>query len=296
MDFIFELILFYFRYLPLICGAFIIITILRVPDLTLETSWSISSIVSCLFTEYLSPFASVYIGLLVGACCGLLTGMIFIIIGRKKMLAGLISYTVLTAIGYHLLGNNASIYTKNAFVHFGVTPAFSHAFYFTQAILIVLLISLLMKSKYGINMRLVGENPYASFFYKISINKTFLVGFILANSIIGFGGSLWGVYYGFASNTQGIGLVLISFMALLLGEEIIYILKLSKRTNVLVVIIGTMVFVFLNQLNELIINKVQLFGLSIRVTDKNLIMALFLVLLISFRRSQNSKSEIVSQW
>jgi len=153
-----------------------------------------------------------------------------------------------------------------------------------------------MKSKYGIQMRLIGENPYSSIFYKISINKTFLFGFIVANAIIGFGGALWGVYYGFASNTQGIGLVFTSFLALLLGDEIVRLLKISKRANFLIIIVGTLLFVLFNQINELIIIRLQLLDISVKATDKNLILAILLVLLIAIRRSNTTKSEIVSQW
>ena len=148
MEFLGELIIFYFRYLPLIAGAFLTISILRVPDLTLECAWSISAIVACLSTEIISPIISPFIGLPVGALCGLLTGIIFILIGRKKLLSGLISYTILIAIGYHLLGNQANIYTVDSVTKFGLSSSASNIFYGATSLALILFILLLTRWVY----------------------------------------------------------------------------------------------------------------------------------------------------
>ncbi len=59
MDLIIEIVSFFFKYLPLIAGAYLTISLLKVPDLTIESNWSVSAIVACMFVNvvpaYIAP-------------------------------------------------------------------------------------------------------------------------------------------------------------------------------------------------------------------------------------------------
>lgn len=294
---IYDYLFFVFKYVPLIAGAYITIIMLKIPDLTIEVSWSLSAIVGCMLTEIVPSFIAPFSGILIGGLSGLLTGVIFVVIGKKKLLAALISYTVQIAIGYHLLGTRANIFTNITKTKFGFPDGnISLIIYMLIAAVVVIFVRYWEKGRDGIITRMIGENPYSSIFYKISLNSTFVKGFVIANAIVGFGGATWGVFYGYASNTQGIGLVFTVFLALLIGEELIHIFKLSKRSSYLSVIIGSMIFVMFNQFNEWLINTIQLVGINIKTTDKNIFMAIFLLIVIGFRRSKTMKGRIVSEW
>lgn len=300
MRFTYDLLLNCFRYLPLITGAYITILILRYPDLTIEASWSLGAIITCIisrsYSNLVPPLFAPFIGFFVGSLCGLLTSGIFIISGRVKLLAGLISYYILEAIGFHLLGKSASIYLPHSLTGFGYPNLIKTTFciYGTYSVATLLVIIYWQRSSWGIKSRLLGEKPLGSNFFRISINKYFTLGLICSNAIVGFGGGLYGMYYGQASNIQGIGLVLKALLALLIGDEILKILKLSKRSVPLVAFVGAFIFVFLTQASEFIqINLAsRTFDPWFKPTDKQIVVAIVLISLLWARK----KGRDVSTW
>lgn len=296
MDLLISTCLFFFKFFPLIAGSYIIMLLLRTVDLTVEVSWTLSSIVSCLLVPIVSPLYAILFGLLVGSFSGFVTWLCFVVTGNKKLLGGLISYSIQVSIGYHLLGDRSNIFTKADSVNFGFSTNESIFFYGLISVIIFILIARVERSKLGIKFRLIGENPFASTFYNISIRKVFLAGFIIGNAIVGFGGALWGTYYGYASNTQGIGLLVVSFTSLLIGDELVKLFRISRRTNLIVPILGTIIYVVLSQAMEISIGYIQLQGINMKSTDKNIVYSILLMILIAFKRSKETRTEIVSQW
>jgi putative ABC transport system permease protein len=289
-------------YLPLISGAYISILILRFADLTIEGSWCTGAIVACLFakSQIFNPAVSCFLGIFAGALCGLLTSIIFVITGRVKLLAGLISFYIIEAMGFHLLGDSARIYLDHNLTRFGYPDdtTVSMIFYFVVSMLVFFIVVYWQKSAHGIRSRLIGENPVSSNFHKISLNNYFSVGLILSNALIGLGGGLWGIYYGAASNAQGIGFLLKAFVALLIGDELIKLLKASNRTIPFSIIVGTFVFVLLSNISEYLQLSISLINRNLwfKPTDKQFFISIVLIMILWFRRRKIQVTGGVSEW
>jgi putative tryptophan/tyrosine transport system permease protein len=292
---ILEMLLFY---LPLISGAYITILILRFADLTIEASWSLGAIVSCLSAIFLnnSIFSPLF-GLLAGGLCGLTTWIIFCVVGRTKLLSSLISYFILTAVGFHLLGDKASIILSRELTKFGyaesnILPNIIYSFY---VIIVVFFIYFWQKSKTGIISRLLGETPQASKFYDFSIIKYYGLGLIISNAIIGLGGGLFGIYYGLASNLQGIDMLIKAFLALLIGDSILSFMGF-KRPFFLTIILGTFLYVTIKIIGEVLITKIIINISIVKSSDISLILGLVFIFILLLRRKSVYNKKIVSEW
>ena len=296
-----DLALAFVGYLPAIAGAYISILVLRYPDLTIEASWSLAGIVACLAAGSMPPLLAVTVGPLIGALCGLVTAVVFHFTGRAKLLAGLISYWILEAVGFHVLGDSASIYlSKHSRTGFGVSDsdALSLAIYSGFAGIAFLALLGWQRSLWGRRARLVGENPSASSFFRLSLDREFSLGLILSNALVGFGGGLWALYYGHASNLQGIGLVIKAFVALLLGNEVLQVTGVVKRVAPAAVVVGTFLLVLLSVSTEMLqVQVTTLIGWNwLRPTDKQIAVSLVLVTLLRARRKKAIRESAVSEW
>jgi putative ABC transport system permease protein len=289
-------------YLPLISGAYISILILRFPDLTIEASWSMGAILACMVVKYfgVTPVGALFFGVFAGMVCGGLTGMLFVITGRAKLLAGLISYFILEAVGFHLLGRSARISLEHSACRFGYADGRYSSLLIYGLISVAAFVVVLawQRSSVGIRSRIIGENAVASTFYGISLNIYFPMGLILSNAIIGLGGGLWGIYCGYASNTQGIGFLIKAFLALLIGDELLKLIRISKRTIPCAIGVGSFIFVLLSLGSEVlqlrIAEKVQY--LWYKPTDKQFILAAILIGILWFRRGRTTREGRVSEW
>lgn len=302
MEFASDLLLQFFIFLPLVSGAYITILVLRFPDLTIEASWSIGAILACFAVFYLHvpPLIAVFLGGVAGALSGCLTSFVFVVSGRAKLLAGLISLYILEATGFHLLGDSASIHLGHDSYRFGFPncTVTSMAIYGLFSVSIFVLVAIWQRTSVGIKSRLIGENPTTSVFYKISLDKYYTVGLVLSNAIIGLGGGLYGMYYAHASNAQGIGLVIKAFLALLIGDELLKLLKFTNRTISAAIIAGTFLFVLLSVGSEAfqleLASKVD--RLWFKPTDKQFVVAFVLIAILWFRRGRTKRKGTVSEW
>ena len=297
MDYLMDIIYNMIRFLPFIAGAYVIILIFRFADLTLEASWNIGAISTCLIASgggniFVSPF----VGALTGMMCGGLTWLIFICIGKGKFLSGIISYFMLIAVGYHLLGNNATVNLERNLIKFGIQDNdilyYSiYGIYVTAALLVVYF---WQYSKIGIKCRLIGENPLSAKYYNYSLNLYYGIGLVLGNAIVGLGGGLWALNFGYASNVQGIGMVINAFLALLTGQRILYLLGCHREVP-LIITIGTLFFVFIKKAGELVLTQMKLcWNIDfIKPSDSSLFIGVIILLLLCFTK-QNNKD--ISEW
>jgi putative tryptophan/tyrosine transport system permease protein len=287
-------------YTPLVCGAYITILILKHADLTIEASWSIGGIASCLSAHFLSSsLFSPLLGLISGAICGLVTFSIFCLVGRAKLLCSLISYLIITSIGFHLLGDKASINLDNDFLRFNNPDNLflSMFIYFIYVVLIFTYIVFWQKSKLGIKSRLLGETPNASKFYNFSIYKYYGLGLVISNAIVGLGGGLYSINVGLASNLMGISVVIKAFFALLIGDSVMRFIKV-KRVIPLVILIGTFFFVVILEISEAFgtfIQKNTSFELY-KPSDVSLMIGLITVIILFMRNKSISGKNVISEW
>ena len=299
-DFFFDLLNTFLHYLPLTAGAFISILLLRYPDLTIEASWNLGAICACIASAFVSSLLAPLAGILVGAACGVLTSLIFMATGRAKLLSALVSYYILEAVGFHMLGDRASEYLDHASTGFGFpeNPMAGFWIYLICGLIILFVCILFLKSPSGIKIRLIGENPSAAHFFQFSLNAHFSKGLIVSNAIVGFGGGLWGCFYGHASNLQGIGLVIKAFLSLLIGDELLRAFKLTNRSVIGAALLGTAVFVVLTQGSEFLqaILSAKVDHPWYRPTDKQVVVSIFLMALIMFRRKGMIRGGTVSEW
>lgn len=296
------------QYLPLVLGAYISVAILRFPDLTIEASWSLGGVLACSLAGSIGAVAAPFAGLVMGAACGVMVSVFFFLSGRVKLLAGLLAFLVLQAAGARIIGGEASIFLSDKLARFGfgqrsVAPWILYVL--VDAALLILLVAW-QYGRVGIRARLLGDKPYSSVYLGFSDVGSYVGCLVLSNSLVGLGGGLWAVYYGQASNLQGIGMVLIAFFALLLGDETLravskvlpFLRERIKRETPVACLVGTFLFVCIYQIAGRLLVKLTLLGIPIssRATDRDFfVAAAVLYLLWARERSPDSRMR-VSTW
>ena len=300
MDFIIDSFHSIIRYIPLLSGAYIIILIFRFADLTIEASWSIGGIVTCIAIKLgINLLISPLLGLFFGALCGVLTLFIFKVIGGGKLLSGIISYYLLTAIGFHLLGSEATITlervnTKFGFIADNINSTIVYSIY---SGLIFVFVFVWQRSKLGIKSRLIGEKPVSVKYYNYSRDLYYGLALIIGNALIGLGGGLWASYFGYASNVQGIGMVINAFLGLLIGQSVVQLIG-YKRNVPLIILIGSMFFVLIKKIGEFILTNIHLnYDIEfIKSSDNSLFIGLILLFILYIKRGYIKEKSIVSEW
>ncbi len=191
-------------------------------DLTIDGSFTLGGAIGAVaLVKGVSPGLSLCMGVLGGAVAGGFTALLHTRIGVNRLLAGIISMTVLYTMNLRLMGrSNMSL--SNVTGLFDLLPAGSIRV--AGGVLIVLFVALflyfLLKTELGHFLRAAGENPKVVVRRGYSEEALLLVSLSLANALAGLAGGLVAQQQGFADVGMGTGIVIMSLAALLLGEAV----------------------------------------------------------------------------
>lgn len=237
-------------------GIYISLRVLDIPDLTTEGSFGFGMVISVLVALSGHPILALFAGMLAGACAGSVTGFLQTKLKVHPVLAGIITMSGLYSINlvcYSLTEKGATTnlsYNKITIFEvvkemFGlrgqfVTSVVKTIVSFGIAMLFILLMIWLFKTSIGLCIRATGNNPDMVKASSINVDRTKIIGLMVANALIGFAGALASQSLGYSDINTSNGTLIYGLAAVIIGEAIIG--KHGPSLGIVSALLGSVVY------------------------------------------------------
>lgn len=201
-------------------GIYLTFRVIDFPDLTCDGSFVLGAASSSILIKMgTNPWFALFIAFVAGSIAGLITGILNTKFKITNLLAGILVSFMLYSINLKIMGGipnialitQATIFTnQNSLVILGIICS-----------IITLLHSYLLNTNFGLAMRSIGQNQRLATIVGVKVTTITVIGLILSNGLISIGGALFSQHQGFADITQGIGTIVISLAAVMIGEKLL---------------------------------------------------------------------------
>lgn len=239
-------------YIPLVMGSYLSISLMKIPDLSLESAFTAGAIGAYhVLKLQLNIGNYILLPLVIVVSCvgGMLVGLVSSFLTSYCRFAHLLSSIITTGL-FHgvnllLLGTcNASfVNCSNPFVSGTVGS------YITERYIIMLVVGVLYtlfgvvtRSQLGISFSIYGRNKKFFERHGISERYVFMMGVILSNGLVGISGFLCSYTQGFVDTGMGMGIALLALTALILGKVL-----LSQKMALYIPVVGTLAYFIIQQ-------------------------------------------------
>jgi putative tryptophan/tyrosine transport system permease protein len=264
--------------LPLILGAYLSLSLMKLPDLSLESGYLFGASFAIAMQNLDLPFATSF-GLITALLGGAFTGLISSLLNRifcfpyllsAIIVNGLFHGLVQLVLGKPLISIDSS---HSIFTFLPFSPPYAElGMLLIIAFSLFIVLTVLFQSQLGTSFAIYGNNPI--FFKNYGVSTSFVVttGVMIAHALAGLSGYLFAQSNGFVDLSMGYGVVLMSITSLLLGRIIIK----KNRPSVLIPAFGILAYFTAQQI---------LLRLGVNLKYFNAMQAIFIVgALISAQR------------
>jgi len=240
-------------YLPLILGSYIGFSLLKIPDLSIETAYVFGAIMGSKVLLGISGAPALVAFIVVvaaslagGAVVGFVSSVLTQKAGLPHLLSSIITFGIFHGINQFISSSYVSLSGK-------VNPLIWVEGLMNNTELVSLLcISggviffnfLLLRTQIGYAFAVYGNNPYFFANYGISSSYVFITGVMLGNALAGLSGYLFAQSNNFLEINMGVGKSLLCITALILGK---IFCKTGKRLSLGGVVGGTIAYFSLQQ-------------------------------------------------
>jgi putative ABC transport system permease protein len=237
-----------FGFASLAMGIFISMRIFKIPDITTDGSFTLGGAVTAIMlSSGLSPVLALPVAFLSGALAGSATALVHTRFKINALLAGILVMTALYSINLAIMGrSNIPLIDINDIFPVVSNLSIMQSQLFTLIVvtmLVLLFLSWLLKTDFGLSMRATGENETMIRSMGVNTGRMKIAGLALANGLTGLSGYLIVQVQGFADIGMGIGIVILGLGSVMIGEIIIRTFKFNGIGYQLMgVIAGTLVF------------------------------------------------------
>ncbi len=214
-------------------GVFVSFRICQAVDLTADGAFSLgAAVVAVLLLAGWSPFLASVCAVMAGAIAGVVTGAMHTRLGVSAVLSGVLTSTALYSVSLMVMGS-------------GNRPLLGHA---SPPLLLVLpvalgaaiLLDLFLHTELGLALRASGRNPPMARAAAVHVDRMLVLGFAVANGLVGGAGALLAQYEGFANIQMGTGAFITGLGGVLIGEALSD--RRSLHRAIAAVIAGTLLF------------------------------------------------------
>jgi putative ABC transport system permease protein len=241
-------------HMPILLGAYISMSLLKVPDLSLESAYVCGAIAGAQVLRHLSflPLPLVLLCTVIASLCGgIIVGTVSSSITTRlripHLLSSLITIGLFHGINQLALGAYLSLSDKpNPLALISALP-YNPEFPVVLIIGIVtlILIALFLHTQLGYACTVYGNNPRFFEQYGISTSYIFTVGILLSNALAGLSGYLFAQSNGFVELGMGVGKPLMCISALMLGKALV---ASKKPSSIFVPLVGCIAYFVISQL------------------------------------------------
>jgi putative ABC transport system permease protein len=231
-------------------GVFISFRTLDIPDLTVDSSFTLGAAFSAILCTGGQPLAGIGAAFAAGCVAGSITALLHTKLKIQPLLAGILVMLGLYSINLKVMGNKANIPLLNKTTVFNMfetmlenskAAEYSHLILPAVILLIILImLFLFLKTKFGFVLRATGDNDQMVRALGVNTDFTILIGLALANGLVAMSGALIAQYQSFADISMGIGMVIIGLASVIIGEVIFGSRPLLRR--LIAVILGAILY------------------------------------------------------
>lgn len=233
-----------------VLALFLSYSMLNVCDLSTDGCFTLGASVGAVVAISGHPYLSIVAAMLAGVASGFITAFLQTKMGVDSLLAGIIVNTALYSINIAVMGNSSLLnMNKTDTVFTKMKAVLEGTFLEKQSVLIVALIavvlvilflSLFLKTKLGLAIRATGNNP--DMVRSSSINPAFttIIGLCISNAFTGLSGCLLAQSQKSVNIDIGTGMVTVALASLLIGGA--FMRKGKVTGKAIGVVIGAVVF------------------------------------------------------
>ncbi|EGJ26909.1 ABC transporter permease [Streptococcus porcinus] len=222
-------------------GVYITFRILDIADLTTEGSYPLGAAICATgIVSGLDPLLATLLAFAGGLLAGLVSGLIHTKLKIPALLTGIITLTALYSINLKILGKaNVALLGQKTLVSelydLGFTKTASAMIIGVIAVFIlILLLTLLLKTQVGLALRSTGDNIPMSEANGINTDKMKILGYMISNGLIALCGALLCQNNGYADLNSGVGTIVIGLASIIIAEVVIRHLTIGWRLASLV--------------------------------------------------------------
>lgn len=233
-----------------VLALFLSYSMLNVCDLSTDGCFTLGASVGAVVAISGHPYLSIAAAMLAGIASGFITAILQTKMGVDSLLAGIIVNTALYSINIAAMGNSSllnmnkteTVFTKMKTLLAGTFLEKQSVLIvsFIAVVLVILFLSLFLKTKLGLAIRATGNNP--DMVRSSSINPAFttIIGLCVSNAFTGLSGCLLAQSQKSVNIDIGTGMVTVALASLLIGG--VFMRKGKITAKAIGVVIGAIVF------------------------------------------------------
>lgn len=233
-----------------VLALFLSYTMLNVCDLSTDGCFTLGAAVGAIVALNGHPILSIPLAMLAGVASGLITALLQTVLGIDSLLAGIVVNTGLYSINIAVMKKSSLLNLNSSDTVFSLlkskldgTALEGKQTLIIAALavfLIVLFLSLFLKTKLGLSIRATGNNPDMVKSSSINPIVTTIIGLCIANSFTALSGCLLAQSQKQAEINIGTGMVTVALASLLIGGVFVRRGKIPLRA--IGAVIGAVVF------------------------------------------------------
>lgn len=253
--------------LPLVLGGYLTLSLLKVPDFSIESAYLFGAAAAYLAHDL--PFPYVLLSaLLGGGVVGLIVSFLNQMLHLPFLLAAIVVNGFFHGFTQYCLG------TSVASVHFHL-PIPELAFLIACSVIILCLVGFILRSQLGYSFSIYGNNSQFFSNHQMSGRYVLFFGVILGHACAGLSGFLFSQSNGFIDLSMNFGVLLLCLMAIMIGK----LFFISRRPNLLIPMIGVFGFFAIQQ---------SLLRLGLNLQYFNAFQAIVILSILVFRRRKKT--------
>lgn len=261
-------------------GIYLTFRVIDFPDLSCDGSFVTGAATAAASIDAgFNPAFSLILGLLMGGCAGFITGILHIFCRVSNLLSGILTAFMLYSINLKIMGGVPNISVDSGKSIF--TWIHPLGLLLSVVIAIVMAISLLLITDFGLALRSLGLNKKLALFNGFRLPLLTMITLIVSNALIGLGGALFSQHQFFADVSQGTGTIIIGLAAIMIGEKILPFHSMWIR--ILSCVVGSIIYRIVVAL------ALHSEFLNLNSSDLNLITSIIVVIIMLLPRYQPLK-------
>ena len=275
-------------------GVYLSLRILDFPDLSVDGTFPLGAATcAALIVAGVHPLIATIAAMILGGLAGLITAWLSTHLKFMNLLSGILVMTALYSINLRVMGRpNIPLLGENTlFEEFflclkGPLGLFWRIFPILFFIgLLAYALNCFLKTNTGLALRATGNNARMARAQGINDKAMVSLGLCLANSFVALGGAIFAQVSGYADISRGVGTIIIGLAAVIIGEAVLPIRKISHA--ILACIAGAILYRFV------IATALNIGGSLLQASDLNLVTAVLVgiaMLLPDLKRQLRTKA------
>jgi putative ABC transport system permease protein len=275
-------------------GVYLSLRILDFPDLSVDGTFPLGAATcAALIVAGVHPLIATIAAMILGGLAGLITAWLSTHLKFMNLLSGILVMTALYSINLRVMGRpNIPLLGENTLFEEFFLCLKGPLRLFWRIFPILIFIGLLayalncfLKTNTGLALRATGNNARMARAQGINDKAMVSLGLCLANSFVALGGAIFAQVSGYADISMGVGTIIIGLAAVIIGEAVLPIRKISHA--ILACIAGAILYRFV------IATALNIGGSLLQASDLNLVTAVLVgiaMLLPDLKRQLRTKA------